>query len=312
MNIKITKNLRLANAITHRGCFHADEIFATVVLMSILEEVILARVDLDELKQNLPQYPIIYDIGGGPFDHHQPGGNGQRENTIKYSSFGLIWRAFGRRVLEERYHCSAKDANILYETIDFEFVQAIDASDNNQIIRLGCGFPVMGIPSMISSFYPSWNSAESEDDAFLEALYFASRIFDNVVTKAVAKLEAKSSIERAIKYSSHNVLLLDQFLPWKDWLLNSNNPKAKDIQFVVCPSNRIDGYNIMGVPIRVGSRYLKKYLPEKWAGLSGSDLVKASGVEMANFCHPARFIATAKSLDGAMQMAHKAIEFEER
>ena len=310
MNIKITHDVRLANAITHCGCFHADEVFATIIVMAILKEVILARVDLEELKQVNSIRPIIYDIGGGVFDHHQPGGNGQRENSIKYSSFGLLWRAFGRRVLEQKYHCSTKQANILWEAIDFEFVQAIDASDNNQISRLGCGFPVMGIPSMIASFYPSWNSDQSEDDAFLEALGFANKIFDNVVTKSIAKLEAKASIDEAIASSEEKIMVLDKFLPWKDWLLNSSNPKAKNIEFVVCPSNRIDGYNIMGVPVRPGSRYLKKYLPEKWAGLSGKELEEASGIEKANYCHPSLFIATAKSFEGAMQMAHKAIEIE--
>ena len=36
MNIKITKNIKEANCITHAGTFHADEIFATLILSKII------------------------------------------------------------------------------------------------------------------------------------------------------------------------------------------------------------------------------------------------------------------------------------
>ena len=44
---------------------------------------------------------LVYDIGGGEFDHHQAGGNGQRDNGVKYASCGLIWKSYGKKYLEK-------------------------------------------------------------------------------------------------------------------------------------------------------------------------------------------------------------------
>ena len=35
------------------------------------------------------------DPATGDFDHHQKGGAGERENGIRYASFGLVWREHG-------------------------------------------------------------------------------------------------------------------------------------------------------------------------------------------------------------------------
>ena len=41
--IKITKNIDEAEFITHRGNFHADEVFATVLLHKIFKNIKLYR-----------------------------------------------------------------------------------------------------------------------------------------------------------------------------------------------------------------------------------------------------------------------------
>lgn len=198
MNIEITNDVKMANAITHRGCFHADEVFATILLILLLKKVVLARISSShELPKKLPLNPIIYDIGHGIFDHHQPSGNGKRENGILYSSFGLIWRAYGIRILCEHYKCSYKDAALLFEMIDKDLVQGIDASDNGQIPYCGLSFHIMGIPSMIASFYPNWDKVnpDLEDKCFLQALEVANTIFNNVVSRNIAKLRARDIVE---------------------------------------------------------------------------------------------------------------------
>lgn len=310
MNIEITDDVRMANAITHRGCFHADEIFATIILILLLKKVVLARISsISELPPKLPLHPIIYDIGHGVFDHHQIGGNGQRENGIRYSSFGLIWKAYGERVLMEHYNCSSYDASILADMIDKEFVQGIDASDNGQIQKHGLSIPIMGIPSMISGFYPSWDQVtlDVENKCFLQALEVANTIFNNVVCSNISKLKARVIVEKAIQSSYKNILILHRYVPWKDWLLTSTQPKAKEILFVVCPSNRSNGYNIIAVPKQVGSIHVKKPFPTSWAGLTGVDLAQKIKVPFASFCHSARFLASAETFGAAMRMAKLAI-----
>ena len=55
----------------------------------------------------------------------------------------------------------------------------------------------------------------------------------------------------------------------------------------------------------------RKYLPKEWAGKENKELVSATGVEDAIFCHTGRFIAVAGSIEGIIQMAEIAIDYTE-
>jgi uncharacterized UPF0160 family protein len=48
-------------------------------------------------------------------------------------------------------------------------------------------------------------------------------------------------------------------------------------------------------------------LPEAWAGLQGEELAAASGVEDAVFVHLRRFVGAAKSRQGAIALATRAL-----
>lgn len=91
--ISITNNVNDATVITHAGVFHADDVFATVILSKVRENVVVARVQ--RVPDNLSADVVVYDIGGGKFDHHQRGGNGARPNGVPYASCGLLWKEFG-------------------------------------------------------------------------------------------------------------------------------------------------------------------------------------------------------------------------
>ena len=92
--IKTTINPESANACTHGGIFHADEVVASVILAKYhamyfeSNEFVVCRTF--KVPEDLNPDAIVYDIGGGQFDHHQRGGNGCRENGVPYSSAGLI------------------------------------------------------------------------------------------------------------------------------------------------------------------------------------------------------------------------------
>lgn len=99
-NITLTNDIATANLITHGGIFHADEIFATVILAKANpdKELRLCRTfNVD----NAQAGAIVYDIGGGRFDHHQRGGNGCRENGVPFAAAGLIWQEYGMAALEK-------------------------------------------------------------------------------------------------------------------------------------------------------------------------------------------------------------------
>ena len=107
-------------------------------------------------------------------------------------------------------------------------------------------------------------------------------------------------IERNSKRQENINLFLDYVIDEK---------KAKDILFVVFPSNR-GGYNVYAVPKEAGSFENRKSFPKEWAGLRDEKLQKITGVNSAAFCHIACFICTAKTKDDAIKLANLAIENE--
>ena len=296
MNIRITKNIDEANCITHSGTFHADEVFSTLILSKIKEEIILIR--LPEVRKQYED-KIIYDIGGGKFDHHQLGGNGNRDNGVKYAACGLIWKEFGKKMLGKY---NIEEIDYVWEYIDNNLIQFIDANDNGQLPKLPADYRNVHISYLIGLFNPRWDESIDSDLRFIEAIKFAQIIFDEFLMDTFSKIKAKKQVDEAIDKSENGVLLLKEFMPWKEFVLSSKNPKASTINFVVIPSNR-GGYNVYAVPVQIGSFENRKLLPEQWRGLRDEELQKTTGIKTARFCHNGGFICSAEEKDDAIEMA---------
>ena len=95
-------------------------------------------------------------------------------------------------------------------------------------------------------------------------------------------------------------------MPWIDTLLESKNEKAKQILFVIFPSDR-GGYNVYTVP--TGRREFDSRLlfPENWAGLKNDEFKNKTGIDDVMFCHNARFICGVNTLDAGIEIAKIAI-----
>lgn len=302
MNIKITKNINDANCITHSGTFHADEIFATLILSKILPEITIIR--LQEMTENVSDNVIVYDIGGGKFDHHQIGGNGQRPNSVKFASCGLIWKEFGKELLKKY---NVKEIEYVWNYIDKNLIQFIDANDNGELPKLPTDYRNVHISHIIGLFNPKWDEDVDSDEKFIQALKFSEIIFDEFLQDTISKVNAKDIVEVAIENSIKGIMILDKYVPWKEFLLTSENKKAKDINFVVFPSKR-GGYNVYAVPKELGSFENRKSLPLKWRGLRDEALQKVTGVKSARFCHNAGFICTAETKEDIIKLANMANE----
>lgn len=68
-NIELTDNIKEAKFITHSGKFHVDDVISTIFLSKIFDKVVLIRIPSIDNKNITDK--IVYDIGGGEFDHHQ-------------------------------------------------------------------------------------------------------------------------------------------------------------------------------------------------------------------------------------------------
>ena len=84
------------SAVTHGGRFHADDVFSSALLRLLNPKIKIRRVM--RLPENFDG--LAFDIGGGDFDHHQNGAP-VRENGVPYAAFGLLWRAFGDRLIPD-------------------------------------------------------------------------------------------------------------------------------------------------------------------------------------------------------------------
>lgn len=301
--IKLVKDITKANLATHAGVFHADEVVATVILKKIFGNVTVCRtfkVPTETISDNV----IIYDIGGGKYDHHQKGGNGLRDNGVPYAAAGLIWQAYGLKLLANNNSCNPE---LVWDYIDKEIIQGIDAVDNGKMPRVNYPTHSLSLSQIISAFNPNWDSEEDTDIAFARAVEFAECVFDRFWAKAESKAKAKSIVETAIEQAVDHIMVLEKFVPWEGAVFSSENSKAATIYFAVFPSNR-GGYNWKCVPDAVGSFGQRCPVPTEWRGLQGFELQKLTGVKTAIFCHPAGFIGGAETLEDTIKMARIAIE----
>lgn len=281
-----------ANAITHAGLFHAADVFATVLLSKSFKEVRLCRVK--EVPKD-SRATIIYDIGGGKFDHHKPYFNRCRENGIKYSSFGLLWDILGDTQI---FLSLGEYAEIAAKMFDCSFVAGIDALENGQVdVITDEKVHIISASETIEEF--NCNEDMNENEAFLKAVEIATVIFDNAVKDVISQIKA---VDQAIEKAKLGIMILENQFEWEHILLNSTNSKASEILYVISPSNE-GGYDVRAVPSEPENFKLRKPFPVEWAGLSGEELICVTGILTATFCNQERFRCSAETFDDAWLLA---------
>ena len=287
---------------THPGNFHADDVFAVAVLGLAAGgplEIVRTR---DEAAHAAADVRV--DVGGrsdpqsGDFDHHQKGGAGERDNGIRYASFGLVWRAYGEQLTGDAGAAAA---------IDERLVQGVDANDTGQTISrsLVDGVRPMSVSGVIAAMNPVWDeelTASEEDARFAEAVAVATRILENELAGAAAFGRAHQLVHAAIgRARDPRIIELDRNMPWREAVVTT----APEALFVVYP--KTDGWGMQAVPRALGAFDNRKDLPAAWAGLSGDELAAATGIDGAVFCHTARFYASAQTREGITALAELAL-----
>lgn len=299
MNVANTKNLK--KIVTHSGNFHTDEVFACAAL-SILHdgavEVVRSR---EPSAWTTADYVVdeggIYDEKKGHFDHHQIGGAGERENGIPYSSFGLVWKAYGEKLTGSAYAA---------RVIDERLVQPIDAGDNGiETFTIKDKVAPALIHDAVSAFRPAWNEDRTEDEGFFDAFEMAKKMLAREVVRARAEEEGKHRAEDAYAHmKDKRIVILEDHYPWYEALGSKPEPL-----YVVKPDRANAGkWKVETVRSDVHAFKNRKDLPESWAGKRDQELAEVSGVSDAIFCHNKRFIAVAGSKEGALALARKAVE----
>ena len=298
--IKIVKDYKDAILLTHAGVFHPDEVMATAIIDILYGEKI---VGLYRAFNKVPSdfEGIVYDIGGGEFDHHQKGGNGVRPNGIPYASCGLIWNKYAEIIIN--HFCLSlreDDINSIKNAVDSAILIGIDARDNG-VFNCGEQYNSFTISDAISGFNPEWDSDKSSDHCFIEAVSFAKNILMRFISRQVSVVKARYIVLNAINMSDEGIMILPKYVPWQGTLLKEEGRAAEEIKFCIFPSNR-GGYNVQTIPVEIRSNEHRCDFPKEWWG----DHEK-TGVEGCTFVHNSGFMAACDSIWSAIELAKKAL-----
>lgn len=295
--------------VTHSGGFHADELLSSVVLTTLFPQAKLVRSRAPEWIKAGPDR-IIYDVGGaydaeaGIFDHHQRGAP-LREDGQPLSSFGLIWKHFGRDYLAA---LSVPEAFVekIHASFDANFVLPIDLVDNGALSPDGLGvMSSLTLPSLLESLKPVFDddSPDATERAFHAALVIARSFVEARIGVSHSKLRAEALVLAAIEAAGPGrILELPRGMPFRSAVVKAG---ADHLLFVVHP--RDTDWCVTGIRRTDEGFELRADLPAAWAGLTGHDLEVATGVEGASFCHNARFIAAARTREAALALARIAV-----
>ena len=304
--------------VTHSGKFHCDEVFAYVVLRLALglwepgTDHALVRTRKPE---PIAAADIVWDVGSTfdaarqRFDHHQRGAP-QREDGTPFSSAGLVWQTYGEHAVAHLLEPvdAAGFAPAIARELDRKLVRRIDEVDNGVSVNGPVLDDALGLAALVGDFNPPWddpaaNGLMAGDAAFLEATAFV----EGILRRRVEGLRGRHAAEASV-LAAHGtgedprILVLDRGMPWKGAVFAHDLP----VLFAVSPASN-GNWMLDTMPPEPGSFAQRQPLPESWAGLQDNDLAERSGVADAVFVHVRRFVGAARSRDGALEMARRAL-----
>ena len=297
------ENKKKVTIVTHSSKFHTDDIFAVATLLLVLEkdhEIVVVR---SRDRKIIDAADYVVDVGDeynadrNRFDHHQEGRAGERKNGIPYASFGLVWKKYGEEL---------SGSESVAEKIDKKLVQPTDASDNGiQIFETKIeGVSPYTLDTLRRAFVPTWKEGFKDiDSIFMELVGDAKTVLQREIKKAKDDSEAGSAVLRAYEKSDDKRLIVfDRYYPADDFLNRYSEPL-----FTIFPSTDEDTWLLTAVQDSKESQINRKDLPSAWAGKSGEELEKITGVPGSVFCHVNLFLAVAKTKEAALKLAEIAL-----
>lgn len=291
--------------VTHSGQFHADDIFAVATLLLMLEEKHDVKVVRSRDPEIIHGADYVVDVGGiydeekKRYDHHQEGRAGGRENGIFYSSFGLVWKAYGEGI--------AGSSEIM-TALDKKLVSSIDARDNG----LASPKPLMedvymyDICDFFGAYKIGWQDNENDLDVnFLFCVDIAKNLLKREIKGLKDKKEAEEEIDKEYaKNKDKRLIILNKYYSRHTDTLS----KYSDVLLVLSPK-MVDGtWAVETIRTDPKGYDARIYFPKSWAGKSGVELEKVTGVSGAIFCHNGRFLVVAQTKEGAIKLAELALK----
>ena len=141
---------------------------------------------------------------------------------------GLLWKKFGKEYLKD---LRIKNIEKVYDYMDNELIQYIDATDNMQMEYL----KNKTSPDFIKLCNPEWNENITEDEGFIHALKLADEFWNIYLKHAIAEVEAIEIIIKATNESKEDYVVFDKELPYRKAIELLEN---KNIKYLIFKSKR--------------------------------------------------------------------------
>jgi uncharacterized UPF0160 family protein len=293
---------------THDGVFHADDVFAVAMIQQLHPEATVIRTRDPDLLRGAD---IRIDVGlkhnpPTDFDHHQGDAPTRHGTGTPYAAAGLVALYHHERLFGD-----------IYKEIDKSLIMNIDALDSGiQVHKNLYPYRAYDIHNVIASYMPTSYETKGLSReaiirvyyvAFIEAVKFADYILGREIVRIKNKDADWDIVMNAIDASYRNdprLIILKNALTWT----HAVKVHAPDAEFVVSYDNLSDSWFIQTIPDHTEDQFAsRKLLPASWAGKQDEELVAATGIVDAIFCHKARFIARAKTKEGILAMADHAL-----
>lgn len=294
----LTANLPTAQ--THAGLPHADDVLGGAILR-------MARPDGMEIVRNFKiseNADLVFDIGFGPFDHHQQGGNGVRENGIPYASAGLLWQAFGGHILQN-FGLTDFEASQVWQVVDDQLIAPIDAHDNGYSLSSPTHtIRPLNHVAVLQVFMPVGDSSpEAFNDCYYRGVDFFVQWLEKTIERAIFKVRAHEEVDIAVARSIvDRVVIFDKFIEgWGDRVAECH----PDVLYAIYPSLR-GGWVVQAAPNQPGVQGSRKLFPVHWRGVDKQFLPEVTKVDSAMFVHNSGFLANVGTLEDAIKLAEIA------
>lgn len=274
--------------VTHSGRFHADEVFATAMVLMIEEHEVIRSRD----QALIDEATIVLDVGAEydpqqqRFDHHQNSFTRQRPDGTPYATAGLIWEHFAKRIFESKGLTDPEQIQYALQWVDDKLIKDIDAVDNGMYLE----DPRPSVSMIIGIMNESSDDDEKQNAAFNKALAFTTDIMNNLVNSAISEAQVAAELTEYLETVENGILVLEKNLPYKDFI-----SKHPEVTRVVYPRNEEQ--------FGVYCNGQQNHLPERFRGLRDEDLNEVSGLDDMVFCHKSGFMCVCLSQESALIMA---------
>lgn len=259
---------------THDGSFHADEVTACALLImfDLVDENKIVRT---RDPQKLAQCEYVCDVGGRyskehkRFDHHQV------SYTGSWSSAGMVL---------DYLHGLGFLSHDEYEYLNNTLVHGVDEQDNGRFFSKEgfCSF------SDIIKIYNPLEEGGNTDKEFFFALRFAIDLLTRLREKFCYDRVCRDIVKQVMEKESV-CLRFDRPLAWQENFFSLGG-ESHPAAFVSFPCS--DQWILRGIPPTLDRRMeVRIPFPEEWAGLLGDQLVQATGIPGAIFCHKGLFLS---------------------